>query len=637
MKAICGIIQLDGQPANPGEVAAMRAALVGRGVAEEQAWHAGQAALTGVTWWPVDDGISDPTLYTHLESGCTVVADALLFERAELLAALDFPSSRLQDISEAELILHAYLRWGEDCAARLYGDFAFVIHDPRNARVYAARDGMGVRPMYFHHVPGKLFAFASNATAVVAAAQVPDDLNDARIVDFLTNGEGRDIVATFYTAVLRLPPARWCIADAHGCREQCYWTPGDDVLSALPSGDAEWAEAISDALQRAVRLHLNSARSIGSMLSGGLDSSTVAAMAARMLQTDGKPPLPTFSAVNNGNPDCAETRAVGFMLAQPGFAPQLTDLANLDLLRDDLLRCRETSEEPFDNNMSLLHAQYIHAARSGVGAVLDGIDADILFVEGPLIEGLLRSGHWLAAYHEADARAPFFGHPVTPAWKQLIQLAPAAFTPEWFKRSVWGFRQRRAARKDVAASLLTPDTAVLAMRHDGRPISAWPDRGRDDGSLPVARHSIRSAFLTVGIERYRRTASMHGIEPRHPFLDRRLIALCQYLPMRQRCHDGWWKAGLREAARSWLPEAVCWRRGKEHLGGTLTMRLLWHDRNSLLDDLWSDREMLGRYIEPAKLARAIENCRDQDDGGGVNWIADMAALTFWLRKQRPGV
>jgi asparagine synthase (glutamine-hydrolysing) len=632
VKAICGTFQLDGQPANPRDVAAMRAALVGRGVAEEQAWHVGPAALSGVTWWPVDDGVSDPPLYAHPESGCTIVADALLFERGELLAALDLQPSRLQGIGDAELILRAYLRWGEDCAVRLYGDFAFVIHDPRNASVYAARDGVGVRPMYFHHASGKLFAFASNASAVIASSQVPGDLNEMRIADFLTDGECNGVRSTFYCAVLRLPPAHWCRVDARGYRETCYWMPGNWQPPALPVTDEAWTEDIGEALRRAVRQHVVGARGIGSMLSGGLDSSTIAAMAADLLAAEGKGPLQTFSAINTADPNCAETRAVRAMLARSGFAPHFADAARLDMLAPELAASVAACEEPFDNHMVLLQTQWILAARAGVGATLDGIDADNLFSAGGRMMRLFQGGHWITAFREARGLQLIYG-PHWSVWRQIAEVIPGAFVPELLKGSVRALRQRRNWRKSVRESITAPEFARRIIHTV--PVSRAEDLADVKAGRQVRERcsGIRSASLTAGIERYRRVAAGHGIEPRHPFLDRRFIELCMHLPDRQRSRDGWTKSVLREVARPLLPEDVTWRRGKEHLGSKFSQTLFDNEHAIGLESLSRGRSILAPWVDMRRLAPLIERYRRDGRPDEFSIAFDAALLRTWLMRQ----
>ena len=99
----------------------------------------------------VDEADLGATAIRHAESGCSITADAALYYRDELLSAL---GTRDNSLDDAELILAAYLRWGEECVEHLEGDFAFVIHDPRKRTLFCARDPYGMRPLYYHCAPG---------------------------------------------------------------------------------------------------------------------------------------------------------------------------------------------------------------------------------------------------------------------------------------------------------------------------------------------------------------------------------------------------------------------------------------------------------------------------------------------------
>jgi asparagine synthase (glutamine-hydrolysing) len=539
-------------------------------------------------------------------------------------------------MDDAELILRAYLRWGEDCAARLYGDFAFVISDPRTQSVYAARDGMGVRPLYFHHAPGKLFAFASNASAVAASPRVPQDLNEARIADFLLNDEDIDTVSTFYRAVRRLSPAHWCSMDARGYRESCYWHPGDGAPPVLPVGDDEWAEAVREVLESAVRHHvmgtLRTGGTIGSMVSGGLDSSLLAAMASAMLANAGGGALPAFSAINRADPACAETRAIRAMLASRGFASHLADLSHLDALLPDLADRMAASDEPFDHHMTIIHTQYLLAARAGVDSVLDGVDADSMFSDGGQMPRLLRAGRWITAIREARGKARFYGEGL-PAWQQLATAAASGLVPEVLKRSVRGLRMHRNHDLHVRQSLIASDFARQTRRDIPSAAPAFPLPTLPSILLQERHRAIRSTSVTVALERYRRVAAVHGIEPRHPFLDRRVVELCMHLPDRQRSRDGWPKAALRHAAMNWLPDAIRWRRGKEHLGWKYSQNLFDRDRAGHLEILWSGRERLAPYVDLRRLERLLDDYRRTGGLQHVDAVLSAWALYDWLGRR----
>jgi asparagine synthase (glutamine-hydrolysing) len=281
--------------------------------------------------------------------------------------------------------------------------------------------------------------------------------------------------------------------------------------------------------------------------------------------------------------------------------------------------------------MTLVHTQYLLAARAGVGAVLDGIDADTLFSEGQHMTRLLRSGRWVTAWREAAGMAPFFG-PGWPAWKQLATVAPIAFSPDVLKRSVRGLRRRRGHQARLQTSLIAADFAVRTRRAEPVTPANPADRAQPTQLLQERHNTIRCAALTAGVERYRRVASVHGIEPRHPFLDRRIVELCMQLPDRQRARDGWTKAVLRHAASAWLPAEVCWRRGKEHLGASFSQALFDRDQAGHLDEMWDRRDLLEPYVDLGRLARQIATYRRDSSTQDADLVLGAWALFGWLKR-----
>jgi asparagine synthase (glutamine-hydrolysing) len=631
VKAICGFLHLDGRPAGERELASLRAGLVfnpeaytGPGVAFEGA-TAGPVAL-GAARWSRQAVSPEPQLAQHADSGCIAVVDARLDERDALAAALGLSPQ----LPAARLVLHAWLQWGERCVDHLRGDFAFAVWDPRGQRLFCARDIMGVRPLYVHHTPGRLFAFASRAQSLLALPGVPGDFDEGRIADALVSQlESIDKTSTFFRAVTRLPPAHTASTDARGSRQQRYWRLQPGAVS-LPRDDRQWTEAFADVLESAVRRHLDSDVAVGCMVSGGMDSSSLAVIARDQLAAAGRGPLATFSSIDHG-PDCPETRAIHAVLAQPGFAPTLIDPDTIESLRGEIDAAMWQSEEPFDGSMLLLHAQYLMAARTGVGAVMDGIDADTLLSEGTALSRQVGSLHWPAAWRNARGRQRIY--PGLKAGKAMLQAARTAVVPDWLRRATWAPRQRREATQVARDSLLAPDFARridLPARLDTH--ARWHYPGIPRTPAAQAARAIDHPNTTLGFERYHRVAAWHGVDPRHPFNDRAVMELCVNLPDNQRLREGWTKWVLRDAMRGRLPDPVCWRTGKEHLGWSLIQQLLLRDANGALQRLDSYRPLLAPYVDLARLDQACRRYRDQPDAQAS--VFEALHLGSWLQRHR---
>ena len=587
MKSICGYWALDTAPTPPATLATMRTANVRATAPHVQEWRNPDGTLAfGSAWWSPQTNLSPPAcIATHAASGCVAIADARLDNPAQLRAALDLPAP--DDAPDATtdhtatLILHAWLRWGETCVERIDGDFAFAIHDPRHRLLYLARDRMGERPLYVHHLPGRLLVFGSTSHAVLAHPQVPGDINQARIADYLleaTGGglEGVDFTSTFHLAVERHPPRHATRITAQGAQRHRYWTLEPGRTGPLPATDEDWAEALTEAMERAVAQRLAGPWRAGSMLSGGLDSTSLAIIAADQLQATGQGPLPTFSAIDGSRPDCLETRAIHAALRHPGFEPHLVDIADLGELLPELERFLEEFDEPFDASMAILDAQYANAARLGVDAVIDGGNGDSVFLPGGTLLRQIRAGRWRAAWRNARGLTRFGGRP----WHYLRSPLRAALVPDPLHGLLAPWRERRWRQDILAPSLLDPAFAVQ-IRAEERLHRLWSLRS----AIPLeteaeAAEVLQHTFPVAGAERYARVAARHGITPLSPFSERRLLELCVNLPDRQRLRDGWTKPILRQAMRGRMPEPVRLRCDKQHLGWRLTGRL-WSRHETL--------------------------------------------------------
>ncbi len=321
-------------------------------------------------------------------------------------------------IGDAEIILQAYLLWHEACVEHLLGDFAFAIHDSRHKTLFCARDHFGVRPFYYHYSSGRFFVFASEPRAILALKKVPNKLNEGRIADFLISQlEGIDKTSTFYEEVYRLPPAHTLTISPDSMQIKRYWKlePGPELQ--LDSDEA-YAEAFLEVFTEAVRCRLRSAGPVGSMLSGGMDSGSIVAIAKDLLAKEGKGPLPTFSAIGPDPTNCTETRTTLLAQSLEGIEPHSIRYDQLDEILPELAELTWRENEPFDNHMTLVRSVYLLAHRRGVKVVMDGIDGDSVLSEGSQITRLLRGGRLLTAYREAVGQSLFW-QGAYPAWQQL--------------------------------------------------------------------------------------------------------------------------------------------------------------------------------------------------------------------------
>lgn len=569
MSGICGIFRLDG--AEPQGIEAMTALLERRGPDGTHHFRDGPCALGHTLLATTPEALHEVLPLTHAETGCTITADVRLDNREVLIPALGL-SGETRVIGDGELILLAYLKWGQGCLDHFLGDFAFAIWDPRVRQVFAARDQMGMKQLIHCHVDGKVWAFASEPRAVLAAPDVPKIINEGRIADFLEGYlEGIDFTSTFFEGVSRLPPAHYVIVDAAGLRIRRYWTLTPGPMLKLESEEA-YAAAFLEVFTDAVRCRLRAPEgAIGSMLSGGMDSGSVVAVAARLLAAEGRRPLQTFSGVGPDADTCIETRSILASATMSGLRPQLLDWSKIAGVHKELDELVRNSQDAFDSKAVLTRWLYLAANREGVRVMLDGVAGDIALHDQNRIAWLLREGNLFKAVREAQYESAFHGNGWT-TWLALRAGLVTALGFSWVRtlRQSW-----RTFRGTSQQSHYMNDAFVRRVDLDSRIRKAELIRPSRSSTFKQERVlGFTGPSIVVARESHDRIAAERAIEPRDPFLDLRVVEFCVRLPPRLLGAAGWPKRMLRIGMAGLLPDEVRWRRGKEHLG--------WNFRNEFV-------------------------------------------------------
>jgi asparagine synthase (glutamine-hydrolysing) len=223
-----------------------------------------------------------------LDGSAWLTADARIDGRDELVRALQAQDRRVEvSATDDQLILHAYGVWGEGCVEHLIGDFAFVIWDMVDRRLFCARDQFGVTPLYYATVPCGLVV--SNAVRSIRAhPAVSDELDERVIGDFLLAGRNLDVSATTFADVRALPPAHTLTWAGDRARVRRYWNLPQEVELVRRAGPQDHVERFAAVFGQAVGDRVR-ADAIGTQLSGGLDSTSIAVTANRVMKARGLP------------------------------------------------------------------------------------------------------------------------------------------------------------------------------------------------------------------------------------------------------------------------------------------------------------------------------------------------------------
>ncbi len=562
-----------------------------------------------------------PQPFHHRASGCMATGDVRLDNRRSLSELLGIDQSA--PTTDVELVMRAYLRWGDGCMQRLVGDFAFAIWDPRSQQLFAARDQMGSRQIAYRHARSRAAIVATDPVAVAAFPRLPRRLNEARLLDALTTElEGVDLQSTFYDGVHRLPPAHAMTISAAGVTTWRYWRL-TEFEQPRPGSTYEHVEEFSALFDAAVRARLQGDH-VAAMLSGGLDSGCVAAAAADICRADDRP-LTTVSAVSTQGVQDRETRLLTASAQRLGSRTVFVDESWLAEQEGVLDRLLATADEPFDL-APMLWSVYGAAGLNGFNVVLDGGSGDITTSVGANVSRMLLEGRFLAAAREIRGRARFIDEP---------QLAPTILRNAVFGALPPAVRTKIRPRSREAPQLRAPlvnqgaaQRLHLADRYEH--FERWNPSVPARSIALDRRKSREHPFAFVGGERYDRVAARCGVEARDPFRDLHVVEFCASLPDASLALDGWPKILLRRTLAGRLPDEVVWRRGRDHVGaqfGAAAQHILI-DR--VRDALACVRPIVTEYVDPQVLSR-LQTCLAHEPANRqLEDLGPVVNLVLWL-------
>ena len=541
-----------------------------------------------------------------LEERYWIVADARLDAREELIAELQRGMQGAHsDVPDSELILQAYATWGEACVDHLLGDFSFAIWDKERKKVFCARDHFGIKPFYYAH-SSPLLVLSNTLNCVRRHPAISAELNDLAIADFLLFDMIREPGATSFADIRRLPPAHVLVYQEGRVAIRSYWTlPMSDPIHFRQPADC--VEQFRELLDRAVADRLRTHRA-GILMSGGLDSPTIAASAQRKLSCNGLGSRLTAYTDVFESLIPHEERHYATLVAEALKIPiefHASDRAELsDYLNPEDHCWPEPIHSPAsDGGLCQLRQVAAHnrVALTGFGgdpalSCLLSVHFSQLLREwqigqalGDAIRYLAKEGRLSRLYIRTRWRKWFGGKnqiPHYPGWLNKELESKLSLRERW-ETLMHDTVADGAARRSAYEALVDP---------------SWPN--------------VFEAYDTglTGIP----------LEARHPFFDLRVVSFLLALPALPWCSD---KELLREAARGILPDAVRLRR-KSPLLADPVIALLQQKESAWVDSFVPVPE-LSRYVVRERVPGVVGE-RDPWNA----WIhLRPLSLNFWLRSQ----
>lgn len=629
MSAIAGIVRSGERAADPAPAQMLRA-MIHRSPDGSAVRHLGRASLGHGLLRTVPEG--QPEVLPLSDGHLTLTADARLDNRGDLIVALGLTGGR--SVSDAAIILAAYRRWGEACPEHLLGDFAFALWDGERDLLFCARDHFGVKPFYFH-AGASAFVFASEIKALFAV-DVPRRIDEARIADYLV-GLVEDSQSTLYADIRRLPPRHSLTVTATGLRLREYWRL--DPTAAATGADL--AEQFRDLFTTAVRCRLRSVLPPGGMLSGGLDSSSIACVAAPIVDAREGRAFPTLSLVFDKTPAWNERPFIEAVLARGGFDPSFVPADDYAPFAD-LDRILAEQEGVFlAPGLGITRRLYSAAADRGIRVLLDGHGGDEVVSHGlGRLHELARTHRWLALWGEARGVAGTYGEPTWRVFASYLErYGPSRRLAKARRTGVRALRRLRSGNQPTEtrpgwSRFVNPD---LAAKTD---LAARYARNRMEAEVMGSERGQHAWYLSSGrlphaFEVLDRAAAAAGIEPRYPFWDKRLVEFCLSLPSEAKLKGGWTRLILRQAMEGILPPAVQWRRDKLDFGPHVIRGMRVHHAALLDRVINGDACGVGGYVDLPQVAaayRRIVELGERADGNDVKAVSRTVGLALWFEQ-----
>lgn len=627
MSGIAGIYYLDGQPVQYSDLARMTDVLSHRGPDGAEIWCGGSVGLGHRMLWTTPESLLEKL--PLVKGNLTLTADARIDNREELIPALGFADYPADKVTDSDLILAAYEKWGTQCPEKLLGDFAFVIWDGRNQQLFCARDHFGVKPLYYYHQPGKLFAFASEIKALLALSDVPWQINEVRIADYLLQ-RYEDKASTFYQHIYRCVPAHSLRVTAEQLSLRAYWQL-DPHRELRLSSDEEYAAAYREIFTEAVRCRLRSAFPIGSMLSGGLDSSSIVCVAKQLLPQQGQNCLKTFSLIFDNRTQCDERPFIQAVLEQGGVQPYFVHGDRLKLLAD-LTNNLEVQDEPFNApNLFLHRALWTAAQQQNVRVLLDGMMGDGIISHGfNYLSDLAHSWRWLTLYSELHALAKRRNRSVWGVFGRY--LWQDGLKPRLPQSIRFKLHLNNSQLSSDIPSALGPNLNhhVHSTTHQSTYVPWQSARQRH-------YQDLIDGYIPNALEIYSKGAAIFGLDARFPFLDRRVVEFCLAIPPSQKLHQGWNRMIVRRALANILPTKIQWRDSKGDLSSNCVETLL--TESDYLQQVIQEcsTERLNGYIDMAKLSEIYHRFsrRESITDSDITTLMLGTTVAIWLEQVHP--
>src|SRR5437870_718203 len=584
MCGIVGIAGSSGRPVDDAVVRSMNDALWHRGPDDEGYLVREQVGL-GMRRLSIIDVAGGRQPIHNEDKSVWAVFNGEIYNYDELRDELQRLGHQFYTRSDTETLVHLYEEYGDAGVARLRGMFAYALWDERRNRLVIARDRLGIKPLYYARIDGRLF-FASELKAFLQVPGFPHDLDGASLQRYLAYlyvpGP-----ATIFRNVVELPPAHYLVCEGDRITEHRYWSIRYEGRRQWAA--PEWRDRFLSQFRTSVKSHLMSEVPLGAFLSGGIDSS---AMVAVMAQESGTR-VKTFSIGYEGAGSFQDERRYARIVAERFGTDHREFVVSPDVeaLLPDLVA---TMEQPFADSSVIPNYYISQLTRQHVTVALSGLGGDEIGGGYQRYLGML----WAERYRRLPKalRSRRLERAVT-------QLPDVRSGRRWIDRAKRFFATTSLDSADRYAAmvttfsraerdrLLTPDFRTESGADDAADlVTGMFESAAADGVLHAAMLADLHSYLPGDLLTLADRVSMrHSLEVRVPFLDHPLVELMASAPSHLKVAGWTTKVLMLEAFQKLLPASILRRR---KVGFSVPLALwLRTDLRSTMHEILSEAEV----------------------------------------------
>jgi asparagine synthase (glutamine-hydrolysing) len=615
MCGIAGIYRFDGKPVADIELQQMCHLLHHRGPDDRGWMRRGSVGLANTRLSILDLSPNGHQPIWNEDRSVAVVLNGEIYNFRKLRADLLKRGHRFVSHSDTEVIVHLYEEFGSDCVAKLDGMFALAIWDDRNARLLLARDRTGKKPL-FYYISEKQIVFGSEIKALFAAADVPREVCDEYLPEFLALGYVPS-PRTLYRNICQLDPATVLSVEQDGSQAfSKYWNL---KFSPKRISLARAKEELKYLLKAAVERRLVADVPVGAFLSGGIDSSVVVALMSELCDQ----PVHTFCVGFAAGAEWDERRYARLVAGryQTEHRECVVGPQSVELL-EALVKYHD---QPFVDSSAIPTYLVSKFAREHVTVALTGDGGDELFAGYQRFRAALMSERIPDFWLRMGAKLAPFVKLVSPEHaRKLMRICAAngvtASLRLWslfplFSAGLW-----KSSNSSADSGSLS---AILSSREE---LYRTADAGTDLGRLLYCNfHDYLLNDLHVKVDR---CSMANSLEARSPFMDTAVIEFAAGLPDDLKLRGATTKYILRETFRNDLPPEI-YSRGKKGFGVPLSTWL--SDLEPFLRDvLNSSNALVYNYLDRGRIAKLIDEFL-QGEELWADAIWTLLTLEIWLR------